>query len=262
MASGSWQPMRANHSTFFCSFTIMLFSLLIAPLLFTSVLAAPAAREGSCDLSKARLTLSGPENALAPPSTAPSFVSVAIGVQNYTCNATSKEYVSIGAEAEMFDISCLYDKPEFGTIQDRLYEKWLNGSDFTTIHKVIKQLGASPHVLGQHYFVKDHRDHHHHHHHHKKIVPKWDFTSASFKGDKEAYIIGEKVGNVSVNKTHVDWLSLKSVKGHLADTVYRVDTRWGQPPASQCVVGSQLQVKYTAKYWFFGGSVKDVKKHK
>ena len=133
---------------------------------------------------------------------------------------------SKGAVAELFDISCLYGKPEFHTIQDHLYEMWLGAADSLTIHKVIEDLGDSQKVLGQHYFIENPDK--------SKggLVPKWDFTSASHKGNSEAYIIGAKVGSVSVNKADVDSLSLKSVKGHLADTVYRVDTKAGQPPAS------------------------------
>jgi hypothetical protein len=244
-----------NHPTFFPSFTVMLFSLLIAPLLSTSVLAAPAARAG-CDLNKARLELPKSQSALAPQSSAPSYVSLGIGIQNYTCDRTTHEYTSKGAVAELFDISCLYGKPEFHTIQDHLYEMWLGATDSLTIHKVIEDLGDSQKVLGQHYFIENPDK--------SKggLVPKWDFTSASHKGNSEAYIIGAKVGSVSVNKADVDSLSLKSVKGHLADTVYRVDTKAGQPPASPCVAGTHLQVKYAAKYWFFGGSLKKVGEHK
>jgi len=238
----------------------MLFtSLLIAPLLFTSVLAAPAARVG-CDLNKARLELKkSPQKSLAPPSTAPSYISVGVGIQNYTCDPHTHKYTSEGAVAELFDISCLHGKPEFHTIQNHLYEKWLKAPNSLTIHKVIKDLGGSSKVLGQHYFIDNP-------HKSKKgahaIVPKWDFTSASHKGNAEAYVIGDKVKDVSVDKADVDWLSLKGTKGHLADTIYRVDTKAGQPPASPCVVGSQLQVKYVAKYWFFGGSIKKDEKHK
>lgn len=132
--------------------------------------------------------------------------------------------------AELFDISCLYGKPEFKTVQNHIYEMWLKAPNSLTIHKVIKDLAGNSKVLGQHYFIDNPS------HKSKKgapaIVPKWDFTSASQKGNAEAYVIGAKEKDVSVDKADVDWLSLKSTKGHLADTIYRVDTKAGQPPAS------------------------------
>jgi hypothetical protein len=235
----------------------MLFNFLIVSLLSTSVLAAPAAREG-CDLSKARLQLSKHEKGLDAPSTAPSFISVAIGVQNYTCDAKTHKYTPMGAVAELFDISCFYGKKHFNDVQDVVYKKWLKTPESESIASVIKNMTGNPKVLGQHYFIENP----HKHAGAPATVPKWDFTSASLKGNHEAYMIGEKVKGVSAeheHKSNVDWLSLKSTDGHLADTVFRVDTKSGQPPATHhCVEGSQLQVKYAAKYWFFGGSIKKV----
>jgi len=165
----------------------------------------------------------------------------------------------MGAVAELFDISCFYGKPHFDKIQDVLYEKWLKAPESETIDKVIKNMTGNPKVLGQHYFVENPHDHN------GPAVPKWDFTSASQKGNNQAYTIGNKVKNVAAehkHKSNVDWLSLKSVDGHLADTVFRVDTKAGQPPKSPCIEGSQLQVKYASKYWFFGSPVKKVEGHK
>jgi hypothetical protein len=239
----------------------MLFNLMIVSFLSTSVLAAPAAQVGRCDLGKARLSLSSHYKDLAaPPSTAPSFISVAIGVQNYTCDAHTHKYTSAGAVAELFDISCFYGKDHFDKIQDVLYEKWLKAPECETIGNVIKNMTGNPKVLGQHYFVENPNKHFGD----SATVPKWDFTSESHKGNSTAYTIGGKVKHVKAehkHKSNVDWLSLESVDGHLADKVYRVDTKSGQHPGSHCIEGSQLQVKYAAKYWFFGGSVKDSGKH-
>lgn len=147
----------------------------------------------------------------------------------------------MGAVAELFDISCFHDKHSFHKIQDVLYEKWLKAPESASIESVIKNMTGNPKVLGQHYFIENP---------HKQFgapatVPKWDFTSASKKGDSQAYMIGAKVENVSPEHEHkhhhkhehkhhsnVDWLSVKTVEGHLADSVYRVDTKSGQPPDS------------------------------
>ena len=114
-----------------------------------------------------------------------------------------------------------------------MYEMWLKAPHTLSIQKVIKDLCNSPKVLGQHYFVdnpeKSKKDA-------PAIVPKFDFTSASQKGHAEAFFIGAKEKDVSVDKADVDWLSLKSTKGHLADHVFRVDTKAGQPPASVSIL--------------------------
>jgi len=69
-------------------------------------------------------------------------------------------------------------------------------------------------------------------------------------------VVAAGVGNIpSPDGTNdVTWVQLKKVQGDLADSVYRVETVGGQPPSS-CTAGSQpVSIKYTAQYWFFGGS--------
>ena len=88
-------------------------------------------------------------------------------------------------------------------------------------------------------------------------------------------MIGAKVGDLPAptGPSDIDWLQVKNVQGELATTLYRVDTKAGQPPSSvcthcypkksevnvgilQCTAGSTISVKYTAKYWLLGGSIK------
>ncbi len=136
-----------------------------------------------------------------------------------------------GAVAELFDISCFYGKHDFDKIQDVIYKKWLKAPESESIERVITNMTGNPKVLGQHYFIENP----HKHFGAPATVPKWDFTSASQKGNSEAYMIGGKVKHVKAkhgHKSNVDWLSLESVEGHLADRVYRVDTKSGQPPKS------------------------------
>ena len=200
-----------------------------------------------CDIHHARLILpSNQTKLIAPPaSLPPSFIAGAIGVQNYTCDFATQTYTcvvmigctfisykshtvlsNIGAVAELFDISCLYDSPGFGTIQDNMFADWSRKPDSFTIQDLTKENEQDPAVLGQHYFISNGT----------ATAPKWDFTSASECGNAEAYSVGAKIGDLPVPGSNVDWLSLESVEGDLADLIYRVDTRSGLPPASVSIL--------------------------
>lgn len=69
---------------FFISFTPLLLAV--------PVLALPNVKHQCCNLSNTTLLLPSNQTALAAPIGAPSFVAVAVGVQNYTCNATALTY--------------------------------------------------------------------------------------------------------------------------------------------------------------------------
>jgi len=232
----------------------MVLSISLASLLLAlPTLALPSVKQ-CCNLSNATLPLPSNQTALTELTSAPSFVAVAVGAQNYTCNATSLTYYNVGAVAELFDISCLSDTPAFTTIQNDAFGVWDNASPSVTAQDVIKKLGHNLLILGQHYYVPNPNTTAGN----PAISPKWDFTSASEKRKAEAFVIGAKIGDLPAptGKSDVDWVQLKKVEGELADTVYRVDTKGGQPPAS-CTAGAPLlSVKYTAQYWLFGGSVK------
>ena len=95
------------------------------------------------------------------------------------------------------------------------------------IIKTLKALGLST-VLGQHYFINNPSGA-------AGVVPKWDFTSASLKGNANAFVIGARTGDIPAptNPTvNIDWLSLQNSTGDLATQVFRVETRGGQPPTS------------------------------
>jgi len=224
----------------------------LSPFLAVPTLALPNP-EHSCDLSKTKLSIPN-QSALVQPTEAPSFVAVAIGVQNYTCNATSLTYSNVGAVAELFDMSCLSGTSLFTTIQNDAFDVWQKTPSFITAQDVIKMLGHVKLVLGQHYFVANPNPTAGS----PAILPKWDFTSNAEKGNLDAFFIGSKTGDLPAptGKNDVDWVQLKNVEGKLADTVYRVYTKGGQPPTS-CTAGAPLlSVKYTAQYWFFSGSIK------
>lgn len=85
--------------------------------------------------------------------------------------------------------------------------------------------GCSP-LLGEHYFVTSPSG--------TGLSPVWDFRGASAKGNPNAFVLAAKVGDLPAptGSQDVDWLQLKNVTGGLATSVYRTDTRGGQPPAS------------------------------
>jgi hypothetical protein len=234
-------------------------SLITVVLASVSALAAPAGR--TCSLDKAKLNLPANQTLLIAPDQTPSFVSFAIGVQNYTCADTGK-YTSIGAVAELYDASCLVGTPLFDNVQDIAFRIWNSLPKAVTAQEVItagsklggqlSSAGLSSVILGQHYFVANPSGT-------GAAVPKWDFTSSGkTTGNTDAYVIGSKTGNIASPKgstENVDWLSLKAVQGKLATQIFRTDTVSGQPPAS-CTPGSpNISVKYASKYWFYGSSL-------
>ncbi|KAJ7805784.1 hypothetical protein B0H14DRAFT_3770435 [Mycena olivaceomarginata] len=186
-----------------------------------ALLAAPI-NPGSCDTSKAVMDLPSGKTALVNPAVPPTYVTLGIGVQNYTCSDTST-YTSVGAVASLFDITCLMNNFNFASIQTRAFAFW-NESSQVTPTNVANDVGA-PLMLGQHYFIMNPSG--------AGLSPKWDFTSST--GDASAFVVAAKVGDVpapSDSNTNVDWLSLNRVDGDLATQIFRVDTVGGQPPSA------------------------------
>jgi hypothetical protein len=164
-----------------------------------------------------------------------------VGVQNYTCNSTGS-FVSVGAVAQLFDISCLYGKPGFSTIQDTAYDDWAACSSINPLeHKLVQKVEEKFKVqlLGQHYFVNQTG----------KLVPVWDLRST---GGPNAIVFAQKVKDIPSpdGSSNIDWLELKGVSGGLANEIYRVETVKGPAP-STCTPGTYASVKYTSIYLFF-----------
>ncbi|KAJ7469775.1 hypothetical protein B0H11DRAFT_1653001, partial [Mycena galericulata] len=197
-----------------------------------------------CETSDATMDLPANQTLLVSPTSAPLFVLLGVGIQNYTCSAAGT-YGTIGAVASLFDISCLDQTPGFADIQSSAFDLWNEASADTTASSVGALVGA-PNLLGYHYFVTSPSG--------TGISPKWDFTSTgSFAGNSSAYVLGAKVGDIpspNDSATDVDWLALNNVQGSLASKIFRIDTVGGQPPTS-CVAGSAISVKYTAKYYLY-----------
>lgn len=64
-------------------------------------------------------------------------------------------------------------------------------------------------------------------------TPKWDFTSQGpYAGNANAYIIANINSTIPApDPANAPYLRLTHLLGDLADQVYRVDTKGGQPPA-------------------------------
>ncbi|KAF7337397.1 hypothetical protein MSAN_02266000 [Mycena sanguinolenta] len=197
----------------------------------------------TCDTSDAVMDLPSGQTALVSPTTAPLYVLLGVGIQNYSCSSTTSTYTSIGAVASLFDISCLIDSSDFASIQTTAFDIWNAAPSGTAASSIGSQVSA-PDLLGFHYFVTSPSG--------TGISPEWDFTSTT--GDSSSYVIGAKVGDIAAptdSATNVDWLALNSAQGSLASKIFRIDTVKGQPPTS-CVAGSDpISVKYTAKYYLY-----------
>ncbi|KAJ7250605.1 hypothetical protein C8J57DRAFT_677209 [Mycena rebaudengoi] len=223
-------------------------------LLSSTVLAVPSQRStgfpNKCDISTAKPTLPLNQTALVAPSTAPSFIGLAIGNQNYTCGSTGT-YTSVGAVAELFDISCLYGSPEFEKLQDIAYTMWKFAPPAAPISVIIEYMASfhASFVLGQHYFIPAASG--------TGVSPKWDFSSAALEGHPDAFVVAAKAGGLPAptGPKDVDWLALNGVQGKLATQVFRLNTAGGVPPASCNPGSSPISVKYASTYWLYGSSV-------
>lgn len=206
------------------------FYFLALALAASAAFAAPS----GCDASKAKINLQSP--AIIPePTSSPLFVTVGLGVQNYTCtDAGNYTYVSLkiinsrsdfssyprsgGALAQILDISCAYGQDEFDHIPDDLYNVWerVFPDVFTTAH-VMEALSWVDNsvILGKHFFTAD-------------LKPEWDFQRSG-----RGYVLGKKTDEAPAptGKQDIAWLRLEAAEGDLSRLVYRTDTRGGQPPA-------------------------------
>jgi len=213
-------------------------------LLATATLAVSLHKRHTIPATALNLSSPFPSPTLSSP---PRLVALGVGVQNYTCSS-SGNYSSIGAVADLFDISCLYGTAEFAKVQDDVYDIWqkCDPSQSNLVHELLHEFNIP--LVGYHYFINDNGT----------LRPEFDFTSIGpTKGNPDAFVVAAKAVDVPApNRVQdVDWLELTAVSGKFADEVFRVDTKGGQPPTS-CTPGSPpISIKYAAKYWFEGGSL-------
>ena len=191
---------------------------------------------------------------LPTPTASPKYIGLGLGMQNFTCNATTNTFVSVGAVATLFD---LYDgstaPPSKVTIDkvsetyDRVFEICLiTGRSVEACASVTNLALNKLPVLGKHYFASIGG----------KNVPTFDLSKFN------DFLSSKKVGDVlapadaydgSNGRGAADWLYLASdgsSRTHGVSYVYRVETAGGMPPAS-CSAGATTQVPYAAEYWFY-----------
>jgi hypothetical protein len=203
------------------------------------------------DVPASALQLPSNQTQLVTPTTAPNYVALGVGNQNYSCTDWGN-YTSVGTVAQMFDITCLYGTPEFWRIQDDAYDIWSDWPNTDPLEpglavQLSGEFGID--VIGQYYFIIGPTG---------SLSPKWDFTSSGpTAGNPDAFVVAAKVGDIPAptGSQDIDWVELKGVDGKLASEIFRVDTHAGQPPSS-CTPGSPvITVKYSAQYWFFGSTL-------
>ncbi|KAJ7728346.1 hypothetical protein B0H16DRAFT_1330987 [Mycena metata] len=200
----------------------------------------------TCSAAAAKMDLPANQTQLVSPTTDPLFVLLGVGVQNYTCSASTLTYTSTGVVASLFDILCLDTTPAFAAIQTLGFDVWKALPASFTADDLGAKIGP-PLLLGFHYFVTSPSG--------TGLSPKWDFTSTGkFAGNSSAFVLGAKVGDITAPAdpaVNIDWLALNNAEGSLASKIFRIDTVNGQPPTS-CVAGSaDISVKYTAKYFLY-----------
>jgi hypothetical protein len=180
---------------------------------------------------------------------------IGVGVQNYTCSATTSTYTSTGAVAQLYDISCAVGAFSADQISTAAFDAWKAAPSSMTIQQVIagssKVSFRAPFsgvldklVLGQHYFVPNPTGA-------AGLSPMWDFRSSGLtKGKTSAFVIGAKDASLNAvnNAADVPLLQLHGIQGNLATSIYRVATKGGQAPTS-CTPGTpDISVKYVAQY--------------
>ncbi|EAU89230.1 hypothetical protein CC1G_03495 [Coprinopsis cinerea okayama7 len=203
-----------------------------------------------CDLKG--LSIQGAPAGLPEPTAPLSYVSIALGTQNYTCTEAGN-YTAAGALAQLFDISCLSTPGAQDDLADSLWAFWKQAPPFLSTQAIIAVLLPvnAAMILGQHYFIPNPITG-------QGVSPKWDFTSqGATKGNPEAYVVAALAAGVPApnSQRDVDWLALNSISGSLSKQVYRTDTRGGYPPGGTCRPGSTITIKYVSKYWFYGSTL-------
>ena len=109
------------------------------------------------------------------------------------------------------------------------FEIW-NATDSWSAEVIAEEFSCVFSVFGQHYFINNPFG--------SGLSPVFDARAASHKGDPNAFTLDVKVGDLAAptGPQDVDWLQLQNQQGDLAKTVYRLETRFGQPPKSVSLI--------------------------
>jgi hypothetical protein len=165
------------------------------------------------------------------------------GTQNYTCASPESKPTAVGALAILYDASPLLAT----TPGDLLY----------TLPDYAVGFAAPlvPLVAAGHHFFDS------------TGTPNFDLSSQRLylKGMSSKAINGtapQTIFGLPIPETNpVPWLYLTAADGGVGSTglnsVYRVETAGGEPPATCANTGSTFQVQYSALYAFYGPASKE-----
>jgi hypothetical protein len=106
-------------------------------------------------------------------------------------------------------------------------------------------------VIDQHYFVNQNGS----------LVPVFDSTSSGpTNGDPNAIFFGTKIQHIPSpdGPDNVDWLQLQKVSGELANTIYRVHTFKGQPPATVSSSSTRAYLSRSTNVTFLCSAIPDL----
>lgn len=192
----------------------------------------------NCDVSDLTPALPKQDNITVPAGQKTRFITAGVGVQNYTCSDAGV-YVSAGAVASLYDVSCIAKSSVLPKIQELLFNAVSENGAQSIVDALLLEATLK---ISDHFFIAGDEK--------GKIVPVFDFTH-SLK-DKNQFVDVKKIGSIPSpdGKENVDWLNLETVSGEAAKTVFRLNTHLGQPPAS-CKPMEEISVPYSAQYWFF-----------
>ncbi|WVR04100.1 hypothetical protein IAU60_001099 [Kwoniella sp. DSM 27419] len=163
-------------------------------------------------------------------------ITIGRGVQNYTC--ADGAYVSAGALANLYDVSCLFtlgsqwfSAEQIGEAVPTLLLSAMDYPDQSNLTASIK-----------HYFVET------------PSAQQPGAISPKFASDID-FVTVKKTANASAPidpAKNVPWLQLTALdnQGTLSKTVFRLNTAGGQPPANCSNDGEAVSVQYSAMYWF------------
>jgi hypothetical protein len=187
---------------------------------------------------------------LPSPTSTLVHIGLGLGTQNYTCNATTRKYVSAGALARLFDATAyLTDHTDKIDTLSHTYLSLYTSTDCSKTpsacistadkceDKANQKFDQPLPILGQHYFTAS-------------GTPTFDLNQAP----GHPFLFSKKVADVPApHATDVDWLFLASngsTSNKIISSVYRLETAGGQPPTG-CKAGQTTTVPYAAEYWFY-----------
>ncbi|OWZ26638.1 hypothetical protein C356_06875 [Cryptococcus neoformans c45] len=165
-----------------------------------------------------------------------SMIAAGRGIQNYTC--ISGAYVSTGALANLFDVTCLYALTA-GKIDPSIISSILPKMAFVALeYPNTDDLSVTIH----HLFVD---------------TPgsiSAGSISPEFVTDTDRVLVSKTATlddpyNAAIN---VPWLKLVGVEGQgtYAKSVFRINTFQGQPPSLCTTENEKISVQYASMYWF------------